>query len=141
MLLPRVVPAVGNLASACVLLCADALSALCRLPALAVVFILDRSSGSGEGTARQKQPWHPQRYSTAPVLAEGAAAYGALDVERTLASSTFPIKPDRLVALAKEVLAQEFGTAAEEVTPRDHHRVQPPRADHRVRPPRVPPYV
>ena len=38
------------------------------------------------------------------------AGYGERDVPRTLAASTFPIKPEALIKKAKAVLAAEFGT-------------------------------
>jgi len=38
--------------------------------------------------------------------------FGELDVEATLAASTFPIKPEELIKKAKIVLADEFGTRA-----------------------------
>merc|ERR1712217_322117 len=38
------------------------------------------------------------------------SAYGELDIDATMAGSTFPIKPDELIKLAKGVLASEFGT-------------------------------
>ena len=64
-------------------------------------------------TARAKLPWHAQRYTTQPILTRGSgAAYGELDVPKTFAASTFPIKPDKLLGLAKAVLAAEFGTAS-----------------------------
>ena len=41
---------------------------------------------------------------------ESGAGFGELDVAKTLAASSFPIKPEILIKRAKAVLAAEFGT-------------------------------
>lgn len=107
--------ALGNLATVAILLTADVVSTVSRLIAYALVTVVDRCTGSGYNTARNKVAWHHQRYATAPVLVRApkdGTGFSELDVERTLAASKFPIKPEELVNRAKEVLAAEFGTAA-----------------------------
>ena len=105
--------AAGSVVTSAVLLGADLFSTCIQLVAYFFVAIIDRCTGSGQGTARNKVPWHPQRFATQPVLMKGRSEYdgiGALDVAATLAASTFPISPGDLVARAQDVLRQEFGT-------------------------------
>ena len=59
----------------------------------------------------RKLGWHEQRYATSPVFSD-EGGYEALDSAATLATSTFPIGPEELIAKAKRVLAAEFGTKA-----------------------------
>lgn len=66
--------------------------------------------GSGHNTARRKVAWHEQRYSNKPVYLDNSSDYGQLDVEATMAGSTFPIEPTKLISLARDLLASEFGT-------------------------------
>lgn len=109
----NLIAAGGNVCTVLLLFAADFISTFVRLPVLSAVYVIDKCTGSGMNTVRAKLPWHSQRYATPPILVRGSgAAYGELDVKQTLAASTFPIGPDRLVALAKAVLASEFGTAS-----------------------------
>jgi len=105
--------AAGNVASSAILLGADLVCTCTRLVTYFLVSIIDRCTGSGQGTARNKVAWHPQRFATRPILLEGCSkndGIGALDVAATLAASTFPIPPADLVTRAQNVLRQEFGT-------------------------------
>ena len=109
----NILSAAGSVMTSAVLLGADLFSTCIQLVAYFFVAIVDRCTGSGQGTARNKVPWHPQRFATQPVLMKGRSEYdgiGALDVAATLAASTFPISPGDLVARAQDVLRQEFGT-------------------------------
>lgn len=111
----QLLAAAGNVATSAIMLGADAVGTCARWATYALVAAVDRCTGSGRGTARRKIPWHPQRFSTAPVLQAGRGAHdgiGALDVDATLAASTFPLRPADLVARAQNVLRQEFGTRA-----------------------------
>jgi len=105
--------AVGNFATFGILLGADLVCTGIRGVAVCLVAAIDRCTGSGKNTVRNKIPWHTPRYTNPPVL-EGKKGedgdIGALDVTATMAASKFPIKPADLVAKAKIVLAQEFGT-------------------------------
>lgn len=102
----------GNLLAAGILLTGDVAASLITFCTQNLAGAVDRLCGSGKNTARRKVAWHGQRYSTDPVHVSGShGGFGALDVDATMARSTFPIKPDKLINAAKDVLASEFGTA------------------------------
>ena len=110
----RCLSALGNLTTASILLIADLLTTFIRCTSHLLVDLVDRISGSGSGTARNKLPWIAQRFSTAPVIKKRVIhghPYDELDVEATLMASSFPIGAEALVERAKAVLASEFGTA------------------------------
>ena len=107
--------ALGNLLTVLILLAADLASFFPKALAYGAVGLIDFATGSGKNTVRAKVPWHAQRFATRPVMAPlpaVGAGFGELDVPRTFAASTFPLKPDVLIAKAKTVLAAEFGTLA-----------------------------
>ena len=102
--------AFGNLLTVLILLAADLASVLPKVLAYGAVGIIDFATGSGANTVRAKAPWHPQRFATTPVMAKLPAfgtGFGELDVPKTMAASTFPLKPDVIIAKAKAVLAAE----------------------------------
>lgn len=99
----------GNLSAFGILLAGDVVASLVTSISQTLANVVDRLCGSGKNTVRRKVAWHGQRYSTDPVYESGA--HGGLDVQATLARSTFPIKPETLIEAAKSVLASEFGTA------------------------------
>jgi len=102
----------GNVLSAGILLSGDVVASLVTLTTQKLAGAVDSLCGSGKNTARRKIAWHSQRYSTEPVYVAGAhGGFGQLDVDATMARSTFPIKPDKLINAAKDILASEFGTA------------------------------
>jgi len=102
----------GNLLAAGILLTGDVAASLITFCTQSLAGAVDSLCGSGKNTSRRKVAWHGQRYSTDPVHVSGPhAAIGSLDVDATMARSTFPIKPDKLINAAKDVLASEFGTA------------------------------
>lgn len=111
-----ILAAAGNLATALILFGADVSVSITSYIAYKLIDLIDFVCGSGKNTARKKVPWHAPRCTTEPVLATSgplaSEGYGELDEAATLAKSTFPIKPDTLVARAKEILAAEFGTRA-----------------------------
>jgi len=107
--------AIGNLLTVAILLVADLTSSASKWAAYTTVALIDRCTGSGANCARSKIAWHPQRFSSPPVMArapESGGGFGELDVAKTLAASSFPIKPEALIKRAKAVLAAEFGTRA-----------------------------
>jgi hypothetical protein len=102
--------AFGNLLTVIILLCADLASFVPKFLAYKAVGLIDLATGSGANTVRAKAPWHPQRFATTPVMARLPAVgtgFGELDVPKTMAASTFPLKPDVIIARAKAVLAAE----------------------------------
>jgi len=104
----------GNCASASVLLFADLLVTLIQGGARSLADAIDCVSHSGKNTARKKDIWHEQRYSAKPEFAKQRNEkgwFGELDIPATMKSSTYPIKPEDLLAKAREVLASDFGTA------------------------------
>lgn len=102
----------GNTIAVSILLAGDVVTSSVTWATRCLVDIVDFICGSGYNTARKKVSWHAQRCSTEPVYSDDAAgAYGVLDVEATMKRSSFPIKPEALVAKAKEIIACEFGTA------------------------------
>ena len=101
---------VGNVLTAGLLLAVDVPHAIVQALVYTIIGTIDHICGSGRNTGRCKLPWHPQRFSTTPIYS--SEELGDLDCSATLASSTFPIAPDELIAKAKEVLASEFGTKA-----------------------------
>lgn len=108
----KALSSLGNLISASVLLGGAATTGLIIWATQVTVDVVDWICGSGKNTARKKVPWHTQRFATEPVYKEGAKdELGELDVQATLAKSTFPIKPEALEAKAREVLKSQFGTA------------------------------
>lgn len=107
--------AFGNFLTVIILLATDLATTLPKLLAYGAVGLIDFTTGSGANTARAKVPWHTQRFATTPVMAKLPAVgsgFGELDMPKTMAASTFPLKPDVLIAKAKAVLAAEFGTLA-----------------------------
>ena len=103
--------ALGNLCTASLLLTIDLIHSAIRGVLLFAVDLIDVATGSGKNTGRKKLGWHEQRYATSPVFSD-EDGYEALDSAATLATSTFPIGPEELIAKAKRVLAVEFGTKA-----------------------------
>lgn len=104
----------GNLSSAFILLGSDLVVSVIQTVSLGLVDVVDCVCGSGKNTGRKKVAWHDQRCSNAPVYVRqpgDSGAFGELDVAATMQQSTFPLKPDQLIAKAKEILASEFGTA------------------------------
>lgn len=104
----------GNLTSASVLLAADLLVTLIQGGARGLADVIDCVSHSGKNTARKKDTWHEQRFSSKPEYAkqrDEKGWFGELDVPATLKNSTFAIKPEELLLKAKDVLASDFGTA------------------------------
>ena len=101
--------ALGNLCTASLLLTIDLIHSAIRGALLFAVDLIDVATGSGKNTGRKKLGWHEQRYATSPVFSD-EGGYEALDSAATLATSTFPIGPEELIAKAKRVLAAEFGT-------------------------------
>uniref|UniRef100_A0A7S0B8F3 Uncharacterized protein n=1 Tax=Pyrodinium bahamense TaxID=73915 RepID=A0A7S0B8F3_9DINO len=102
----------GNISAALLLLAGDLVASLATCMAQTLATLVDRICGSGKNTARRKVPWHEPRFTTVPQHVAGAEdGFGELDVEATMAQSTFPIKPADLIAKAKQVLFSEFGTA------------------------------
>eukprot|EP00747_Dinoflagellata_sp_TGD_P194426 gnl/TRDRNA2_/TRDRNA2_61803_c0_seq1.p1 gnl/TRDRNA2_/TRDRNA2_61803_c0~~gnl/TRDRNA2_/TRDRNA2_61803_c0_seq1.p1 ORF type:complete len:290 (-),score=49.44 gnl/TRDRNA2_/TRDRNA2_61803_c0_seq1:267-1136(-) len=104
----------GNCFSAAVLLSTDITVSVLQGSARLLVDAVDHICGSGHNTSRKKIAWHPQRYFTTPQYAaeRGTQGFtGELNVKATLETSTFPIKPDDLIAKTREVLLSEFGTA------------------------------
>merc|ERR1711979_13512 len=97
----------GNLVSALVLLSGDLVVSLVSWAARGLAGVIDRICGSGENTAWRKRLWHAPRYNSTPVY---ETETGVLDVNATLASSSFPIAPAALVEKAKAVMESEFGT-------------------------------
>ncbi|CAE7344502.1 GONST5 [Symbiodinium sp. CCMP2456] len=104
------VSACGNLSTAVVLGGTDALVSLLRAVSLGIVDLIDWVCSSGRNTSRNKVAWHPPRYSNTPVYASENSILGDLDVEKTMAQSKFPIPPEKLIAMAKEIMGSEFGT-------------------------------
>jgi len=95
-----------------VLLLGDAAASALSGAARCLVDAIDCVCGSGENTARRKRAWHKPRCTTAPVYVPvNQSKFGELDVEATLSSSKFAIKPAELILKAKEIIASEFGTA------------------------------
>jgi len=109
----KVLSVCGNVAAATILLAADLVTSSVTWVAHTMVNVVDCVCGSGHNTSRKKVAWHAPRFITEPVYlpSQTSAAYGELDVEATLLKSKFSIKPETLVAKAKEVLASEFGSA------------------------------
>ena len=102
--------AFGNFLTVIILLAADLTAFLPKFLAYKAVGLIDFATGSGANTVRAKVAWHPQRFATTPVLARLPAVgtgFGELDVPKTMAASTFPLKPDDIIARAKAVLAAE----------------------------------
>ena len=102
--------AFGNFLTVIILLAADLTALLPKFLAYKAVGLIDFATGSGANTVRAKVAWHPQRFATTPVMARLPAVgtgFGELDVPKTMAASTFPLKPDVLIAKAKAVLAAE----------------------------------
>lgn len=108
--MPKAAVVCGNITSASILLSADALSSCLTGCARGLADVVNKFCGSGHNTVRRKAAWHEQRWENSPVHSESGAAYGELDVEATMANSKFPIRPEKLVAMAKEIIASEFGT-------------------------------
>lgn len=101
----------GNITSATILLSADVLTSCLSGCARGLADVINNMCGSGQNTARRKVAWHKQRYANTPVYVESSAnAYDELDVSATMNGSTFPIKPDKLIEIAKNIIASEFGT-------------------------------
>ncbi|KAJ1641136.1 hypothetical protein T492DRAFT_923484 [Pavlovales sp. CCMP2436] len=121
--------AVGSILTATILLTADLLNTLIRIPSIALVDCIDALSGSGKATGRKKPPWAAQRFANEPVYVKGSIVKGELDVPATLARSAFALKPDDLIARTKRVLGAEFGTAegcsAEDLLAADFQFVAP----------------
>ena len=102
--------AFGNFLTVIILLAADLTAFLPKFLAYKAVSLIDFATGSGANTVRAKVAWHPQRFATTPVMARLPAVgtgFGELDVPKTMAASTFPLKPDDIIARAKAVLAAE----------------------------------
>lgn len=122
--MPTCTTVCGNITSATILLSADVLTSCLTGCARGLADVVNSICGSGQNTARRKVAWHKQRYANKPVYVgespslwgsiistgEGESAYDELDVEATMAGSTFPIKPYELIAMAKDIIASEFGT-------------------------------
>ena len=107
--------AFGNILTVFILLAADLTTFLPKFLAYKAVGLIDFATGSGANTVRAKVPWHPQRFATTPVMAKLPAVgtgFGELDVPKTMAASTFPLKPDVIIARAKAVLAAEVRRAS-----------------------------
>lgn len=125
----KILAAIGNFLTASTLLTADIVVSLTSFFSKGLVDLIDAVLGSGKGTARNKLPWAAQRYATEPVYVKGSPIDGELDVNATLARSTFPVKPEDLIARTKVVLAAEFGTKpgcnAEELLADDFQFVAP----------------
>ena len=107
--------AFGNILTVFILLAADLATFLPKFVAYKTVGLIDFATGSGANTVRAKVPWHAQRFATTPVMAKLPAVgtgFGELDVPKTMAASTFPLKPDVIIARAKAVLAAEVRRAS-----------------------------
>ena len=107
--------AFGNILTVFILLAADLATFLPKFLAYKTVGLIDFATGSGANTVRAKVPWHSQRFATTPVMAKLPAVgtgFGELDVPKTMAASTFPLKPDVIIARAKAVLAAEVRRAS-----------------------------
>lgn len=101
----------GNVSSATILLSADALTSCLTGCARGLADVINKVCGSGQNTSRRKVAWHKQRYANKPVYVKSKNnAYGELDVAATMKASTFPIKPDKLIQMTKDIVASEFGT-------------------------------
>lgn len=111
-LMGNVLAACGNMAAAAILLSGDLATSVITWSTRSLADLVDRICGSGFGTARKKPAWHAPRFINQPVYDQTSEnAYGELDVQATMGGSSFPLKPDELIAKAKAVLASEFGTA------------------------------
>jgi len=103
---------IGNFTATGILLFGDIVTSLVTYCTHSLADVVDFLCGSGKNTARKKVAWHGQRFENKPVYQSGGGvAYGELDEDATMKASTFPIKPEELLAKAKSVIASEFGTA------------------------------
>jgi len=100
----------GNFTAGGILLGGDCATSTVTCCTHSLVDVVDLICGSGKFTPRKKRAWHGQRFSNKPVYLAGGAD-GQLDEDATMKASTFPIKPEDLLAKAIEVLASEFGAA------------------------------
>jgi hypothetical protein len=107
----KAMSALGNICAGSTLLFGDLLVTIIRGTCQGLANLIDWVSGSGKDTSRNKRPWHSQKYMTAPVYKESGMNWGELDVDATMSKSAFPLKPEKLLEKAKEVLGCEFGTA------------------------------
>jgi len=101
----------GNVCASGILLSGDLLVSSIFWTSRCLARCVDAVCGSGENTAWRRIPWHEQRYSNPPMYKESGMSWGELDVDATMKASTFPLKPDVLLAKAKDILGCEFGTA------------------------------
>lgn len=96
-------------------------SALAQIPTVAILFttdfVVNIASWFGmsvvrlfdflTGTDVERMKWHNVQYSCPAIVSE--TERDMIDSEATLKQSDYPIKPDELIALCKDVIAQEFG--------------------------------
>lgn len=113
------------------------LGALAQIPAVIILFGADfvASVASSVGltavsvidflsfTSTGRLAWHKVRYSSDAVVKKDDE--NEMDVQATLAKSTYPIAPEKLILLAKEITRTEFGCDSPSLLAEDFQFVAP----------------
>eukprot|EP00965_Chrysotila_dentata_P192944 6175459-Pleurochrysis_carterae.AAC.1 len=101
-----------DLCAAFILLAADLITTAVAQCALFLVGLIDYLLKPA--STSRIQPRQAQRWATRPVYVQrpGKRCIGELNVQATLATSSFPVPPEELVECARRALVAEFGCGA-----------------------------